>query len=56
MNQEGIMKDISERIEETRNKLNKLIELKHKRCLHKNVELAGGGIWNDYPDWGYNSY
>jgi len=49
------MKDINERIKETQDKLNKLIELKHKQCPHKNVELSGGGIWNDYPDWGYNS-
>jgi len=37
------------------NKLNKLIQLKHKKCPHHNVELSGGDIWNDWPDWGYNS-
>jgi hypothetical protein len=50
------MKTIDERIAETRTKLDKLIQQKHKKCPHKNVELSGGGIWNDWPDWGYNSY
>jgi len=49
------MKNINERIKETEDKLIKLIDLKHKQCPHKNVKLSGGGIWNDWPDWGYDS-
>ena len=50
------MRDIDERIKETKNKLNRLMELKKKQCSHENVELSGGGTWNSWTDWGYNPY
>lgn len=36
--------------------LNKLIKVKQDNCPHPQVVLSGGGMWHEWPDYGWFRY
>lgn len=47
---------LTKRIARLKQDLDAAIQQRQEVCPHNSVERSGGGIWHDWPLWGYSPY
>jgi len=50
------IEEISQKINDLKSTLNDLHNQRKEMCPHNNVQKSGGGMWHDWPDYGYYPY